>query len=137
MIATIENKTHMTLLQFALKLDAVVTAANGVAYLVAATLLDDVLGPETGFLRAIGLFLLAYGVAVWVLGSQQQPSRPAVALVIGGNAVWATASIVFAIEAPSLTTLGTAWTAMQAGVVGGFAALQWLGLRSRRLSVSR
>src|SRR5690625_1760606 len=49
--------TRLTDLRFALTLDAVVTGANGAAYLVAAGALDDLLGVPTGLLRGIGAFL--------------------------------------------------------------------------------
>ena len=45
--------------------------------------------------------------------------------IAGANALWAIASLAFAIAAiSSPTTVGTVWIVLQALVVGGFAALQ-------------
>ncbi len=130
MITTLENKTHLSLLHLALRLDAVVTGANGLAYLAAAPLLDDVLGIETGFLRAIGTFLLVYGIGVGILGSEERPNTLGVELIIAANTLWAIASIGFAgADSADLTVIGIVWIVMQAGVVGLFAVLQILGLR--------
>ena len=52
------------------RLDAVVTGANGAAYLLGASLLDGPLGLSPGLLRGVGAFLLVYAAAVW-------PSHPA------------------------------------------------------------
>lgn len=48
------------LIRVALKLDAVVTGANGAAYLAAAGVLDGPLGLPEGFLRATGAFLIVF-----------------------------------------------------------------------------
>lgn len=130
MIATLENKTTLSLLHLALRLDALVTGANGLAYLVAAPLLDDVLGTDAGFLRAIGAFLLVYGIGVWILGSQERPNTLGVELTIAANTLWAIASIGFAsTRSEDLTAIGIVWIVLQAGVVGLFAVLQVLGVR--------
>lgn len=135
MIATLENKTNLSLLHLALRVDALVTGANGLAYLAAAPLLDDILGTDTGFLRAIGTFLLVYGIGVWLLGSQERPNPLGVALTIAANTMWAIASIGFAsTDSADLTAIGIVWIVMQAGVVGLFAVLQILGLRRSKLN---
>ncbi|MFH5232232.1 hypothetical protein [Antrihabitans spumae] len=137
MIAQLEAKTNQSFLHLALKVDAVVSGANGVAYLVAAPLLDDLFGTSSGFLRAVGALFLVYAIGVWLLSAQHRPNSTLVAAVIGGNALWATASVVFAIvEARPLTAVGIVWTLAQAVVVGGFAVAQAVGLRSRRSSVA-
>ena len=126
MLAIIEEKS---LLKVALSLDAVVTGANGLAYLAAATVLDDLLGPTTSFLRLIGAFLLVYGLAVGVIAARPNPI--AVEAVIAGNVAWVVASIAYAASSTEPTAIGTAWTVTQAIVVGGFAVLQFAGLRRR------
>lgn len=120
------------LLRVALKLDAVVTGVNGVAYLVAAALLEDVLGLGIGLLRGIGVFLLLYGVAVWIIGTRPTVSTAAVAAVIAANTLWAAGSVAVVLTGwGSPTTVGAVWIMLQAVVVGAFGAVQLLGLRRR------
>lgn len=119
-------------LRFALKLDAVVTSLNGLGYLVAATLLDDVFDLSAGLLRGVGIFLLVFGILVWVAGSQSAISRRAVGVIIAVNLIWTLDSLVIAATGfgdPS--TVARVWIAMQGVIVGLFAVLQIAGLRRR------
>lgn len=120
------------LLRPVLRLDAVVTGANGAAYLLAAPLLDGPLGLSSGLLRGVGAFLLGYAGVVWLVAARRRISGPAVEAVIGANALWAVGSVVAAVVGiGSLTGLGAGWLVLQAAVVAGFAALQVAGLRRR------
>ncbi len=117
-------------LRTALKLDAVVTGANGAAYLALAGPLHDLLGTQASTLRLLGAFLIAFGAAVWTVARAAQPHRGAVGVVIAANALWVLDSLLVAAAGwLDLTTAGTVWAVMQAGTVGLFAALQVLGLR--------
>jgi hypothetical protein len=117
-----------SLLRLALRADAVVTGVNGAAYLLLAGPLSDLLGPPAGVLRGIGIFLLAFAAAVWLVADR--PAAPAVRVVITGNLLWAAGSIaVVVVGLGSLTTIGAVWTVLQAVVVAGFAVLQTAGLR--------
>ena len=112
-------------LRTALKLDAVVTGANGAAYLVAAGPLEDLLGLSPALLRATGAFLLLFSAAVWVVAARPQVSSTAALAVIAVNVLWAADSIAFlAAGLSDPTTLGAIWIVMQALVVAGFAGLQ-------------
>ena len=82
-------------LRTALKLDAVVTGANGAAYLVAAGPLEDLLGLSPALLRGIGAFLLLFSAAVWIVASRPQVSSSAALAVIAVNVLWAADSIAF------------------------------------------
>ena len=82
-------------LRTALKLDAVVTGANGAAYLVAAGPLEDLLGLSPALLRGIGAFLLLFSAAVWTVASRPQVSASAALAVIAVNVLWAADSIAF------------------------------------------
>jgi len=114
----------------ALGLDAVVTAANGVAYLAAATLLDGPLGMPAGFLRGVGAFLIVFAACVAYVGTRRQIDRSAVYAVIALNALWVVDSIALvALGWYGPTTGGSIWTILQAGVVAGFAALQAYAIR--------
>jgi hypothetical protein len=110
-------------IRFALVLDAVVSAANGAAYLVAAGPLADLLGISEGILRALGGVLLAYAALVYLVS--RRPSSAAVAAVVAGNVAWVVASLALAISGwQDPTTAGTVWIVLQASVVAGFAELQ-------------
>jgi hypothetical protein len=112
-------------LRTALKLDALVTGANGAAYLVAAGPLEDLLGLSPALLRGTGAFLLLFSAAVWTVASRPQVSPSAALVVIALNALWAADSIAFlATGVSDPTTVGAVWIVMQAVVVAGFAALQ-------------
>jgi hypothetical protein len=119
-------------LRLALRADAVVTGVNGVAYLAAAPVLEDLLGLSGGLLRGVGAFLLVYAAAVWLVGAGRRISTAAVETVIAANVLWAVGSVVaVATDLGSPTTVGAVWLVLQAVVVAGFAAAQLAGLRRR------
>ncbi|MFE9580283.1 hypothetical protein ACFYO1_28125 [Nocardia sp. NPDC006044] len=121
------------LLRLSLRLDAVVTGVNGLAYLALAKPLESLLGLDTEIGIPIGIFLTLYGVAVAIIGTRQTISTNATRVVIAGNAAWVVVSLAALIEGVlDLNTVGSIWTVMQAATVGGFAALQYLGLRKAR-----
>ena len=118
------------LLRLALKLDAVVTGANGAAYLAAAPLLQDVLGVPADALRGVGLFLLLFAAAVWLLSTRSTISKGVAGVVVAVNLLWAVGSVTVAVLGwGTPTAIGAVWIVLQAAVVGGFAALQWTGIR--------
>lgn len=115
------------MLRIALKLDAVVTGANGAAYVLAAGPLEDLLGLSPALLRSIGAFLLMFAGAVWLIASRPELSPPAVLAVIAVNVLWAIDSVAFlALGFSDPTTAGAVWIVLQALVVAGFAELQAL-----------
>ncbi|WP_433518332.1 hypothetical protein ACQP2T_24070 [Nonomuraea sp. CA-143628] len=117
-------------LRLALASDAVVTGVNGLVYLAAAGPASDLLGPDAGLLRAIGVFLLAYGAAVGLLAGRRTISPAATKAVIALNAAWTLASVAAVVTgATEFTTPGAVWAIGQALVVGVFAELQIMGLR--------
>jgi hypothetical protein len=118
-------------LRLILKLDAVVTGVNGIAYLALANPLEDLLGVAPELTRPIGAFLVLFAAALWFVATRPVVSRMAVADIVAANAVWALGSVAFAAAgASSPTTVGTVWIVLQALVVAGFAALQALPMRS-------
>lgn len=124
--------TGGSLLRSSLKLDSLVSAANGIAYIAGAALLDDLLGPTSGWLLAIGTFLIVYAAVVGFIGTRLTINRLHAGLVAEGNLVWvATSFTAVAFGWLDLTTTGEIWSLMQAAVVAGFAALQFAGLRRR------
>ncbi|MDQ3155741.1 MAG: hypothetical protein M3Q98_03315 [Actinomycetota bacterium] len=122
--------TDGSLLRSSLKLDSLVSAANGLAYVAGAALLDDLLGPSPLWLLGIGAFLLVYALEVWIVGTRKPINRTHAALVAEGNVVWVVGSVmVVAFGWLDLTTTGQVWALTQAAVVGGFAALQFAALK--------
>ncbi len=113
-----------TVLRRVLLVDAVVTGANGVAYLAGATVLDGVLGVSAGALRPIGAFLLAFAGVVAVVATRCPIPGAAVRELMAANALWVVASLaVAATGALDANGVGTAWIVLQAVTVAGFAAL--------------
>lgn len=112
--------------------DAAVTGANGVAYLIGAALPATLLGPASGVLAGLGIFLIAYAVVVAIIGSRRPMSTFAVRSTAIVNLAWVAASITVAATASmDLTGWGRVWAVLQALVVLGFAVLQIGGLRRR------
>lgn len=112
-----------------LLVDAVMTTANGLAYAVAGGWLAEWFGAPETLVRSLGAFLLLVGAGVALLGIRRPVPRRGVAALAALNIVWVLASLDYAVMG-GLTTLGVAWTVLQAVVVGVFAAGQvWLARR--------
>ena len=131
MTRPITTSTRPTVsLPLALQLDAVVTGANGLAYLAGASVLDGLLGLPATPMRAVGAFLLVYAAAVGFLGTRRPVPTAAAWAVVAVNALWAADSVVAAaVDLGSPTTTGAVWMVLQAVVVAGFAAVQAAALR--------
>ncbi|MER5260568.1 hypothetical protein ABTZ99_00630 [Actinosynnema sp. NPDC002837] len=113
------------LLRFALKLDGVASGGLG---LIALVFNDLHTGLPNGLVIGLSVFLLAYGVGVFLLG--MRPIRPLVAVVIIGNSVWVLDSFLTAFAGWfPVTGLGVFLIVAQAVAVMGFITLQVLGLR--------
>ncbi|PZG02576.1 hypothetical protein [Nonomuraea aridisoli] len=120
-------------LRLALTADAVVTGGNGLVYLAFAGPVSTLLGPDTGLLRGIGVFLLVYGAAVGLLATRRTISPAATTAVIALNIAWTLASVAAVVTGTlGFTTVGAIWAVAQALVVAGFAELQITGLRKAR-----
>ncbi len=131
----IATPRHATggLLRFALTLDGVATGANGVLYLAGAPLLDGWLGLPTEMLMAVGAFLIAYAALVLRLATRPAMPRVAVVAVIAANVLWAVDSLIaLALDWFTPTPVGQVLIAVQAVLVAGLAALQYLGLKQAR-----
>jgi hypothetical protein len=131
----IATPRHATggLLRFALMLDGVATGANGVLYLAGAPLLDGWLGLPTEMLIAVGAFLIVYAALVLRLATRPAMPRVAVVAVIVANALWAVDSLIaLALDWFTPTTVGQVLIAVQAVLVAGLAALQYVGLTQSR-----
>lgn len=113
-------------------LDALVTGANGAAYLVAAGPLADLLGGDPTTFRWIGAFLVAYAVGVGAYAAAPRATAPGWAIV-GANVLWVVVSLEVALTgALDLDAAGRGWAVAQALVVGALATIQAGVLRRRR-----
>lgn len=120
-------------LRLALKLDALASGAVGLVLLAGGPALAELLGIPANLLWPLGLFLAAYAVAVWLVGSPQVINRMAVWAVVGVNLLWVVDSVTLVVLGwLPLTTLGVAFVLAQAAAVLVFADLQYLGLRRAR-----
>ncbi|MER6191687.1 hypothetical protein [Streptomyces cyaneofuscatus] len=116
--------------RMALKLDAVGTGLNGIAYLALATVLDSLFGVTTTVQYPIGAFLLLYALGVLAIGTRKEINRSGLTAVIVTNLLWVALSLVVLISGVlSPTGVGAVWIVLQSLTVGGFAALQYVGLK--------
>ncbi|WP_225725847.1 MULTISPECIES: hypothetical protein [unclassified Nocardia] len=121
------------LLRLSLRLDAVVTTVNGLAYLALAKPLESLLGLDAGIGIPVGIFLTIYGIAVALTSAPATINRTAARVVASGNAAWVVLSLVALGEgALDVNLVGGVWTVLQAITVGAFATLQFLGVRRAR-----
>ncbi|MFJ6983397.1 MULTISPECIES: hypothetical protein [unclassified Streptomyces] len=114
-----------------LALDALVTGANGLAYLAASGPLGRLLGVGSGLLLGLGAFLTVYAAAVALLAARPRPAVLPVRAVVEANSAWTALSLVALLLWLSPTAAGAVWIVLQAGTVAGFALLQHLALRAR------
>jgi hypothetical protein len=118
------------LLRFALKTDAAMTAANGLAYLAGFALLDGWLGVPSALPAGVGAFLLAFAVFVGYVATRPEISRVAAGGIVAANVVWAVDSVILLlVDGFTPTLAGQIVIAVQAAGVAGLAALQYAGLR--------
>ena len=125
-------QTNPRHLRAAMLIDAAVTGANGLAYVVAATWLATLLGPSTPFLIGIGVFLTSCALVFVLVGRARSIPAAGVWFAITVNAAWALASVIHASTADWLTPVGRVWTALQGLVVLGFAVAQLICWRRVR-----
>ncbi|MFE9653236.1 hypothetical protein [Micromonospora sp. NPDC006431] len=128
--STVHPAADTKLLRFALKQDALGSGANGVVYVVVAAIFGELFGLPAALLYPIGVFLIAWAAALFVLAARPMVSRAAVGVVMAVNVVWVVASVELLVAGWfPLTGLGTALVIVQAVAVAGFTVLQFAGLR--------
>ncbi|KUO19868.1 hypothetical protein [Streptomyces dysideae] len=123
-----------TALRRFLALDAVVTGANGLAYLAASGPLGRFLGVDSTLLLVLGAFLAVFAAGVGRLAARARPATLPVRAVVEANLAWAALSFVALAVWLSPSIAGTVWTVLQALTVAGFAALQYVSLKERQES---
>ena len=118
------------LLRGALRVDALASGATGIAYLVAAGPIGELLGLPSGFLRAVGAFSVVYAAFAWFQASRPRVSLGTSTFIAIGNLVYCAASIALVVAGwHSPTTTGSVWIVLQGLLVAGFADAQLLGVR--------
>ncbi|MFE7773441.1 hypothetical protein ACFU5O_06000 [Streptomyces sp. NPDC057445] len=131
LLAGISRTTEpRTMLRRFLAVDAVVTGANGLAYLAASGPLGRLLGVDGGLLLELGALLTLLAVGIGLLAGQRQPAAGPVKLVVDANAAWAVLSVVALVAWLEPSAAGTLWIPAQAAVVAALAGLQWFALRA-------
>jgi hypothetical protein len=117
-------------MRLVLKLDAVATGAVGLLSVAAGPMLDDLLGIPLALLVPVGLFLVAYAAAIWIVATRRRVSRLAVWAAVAINLIYVVdCLVVVAASWLPLTALGTAFVLFQAAAVTLFAAAQFYALR--------
>jgi hypothetical protein len=125
--------THQssTLLHRFIFADAVISGATGLAMLLGAGVLSDLLGVPAPLMRFAGVILLPFAAVVFYWSSPDRLSRPKVWTVIALNLAWVAGSVALLVAGwIEPNTLGMAFIIFQAVVVALFAELQYTGLRS-------
>ncbi|MEO7496718.1 MAG: hypothetical protein ABIT83_20365 [Massilia sp.] len=121
------------LLKFALRADAIVSAAVAALQLLLLDWLAGTLVLPRPLLLGTGVFLLLYVAMLVLLSNASSVWRALILLVVVGNVGWAVGCVAMLAEslvAPSV--LGAAFVAVQALTVLAFAALEWSGLKASR-----
>jgi hypothetical protein len=126
-------------LRRALLLDAAATFATGVLLCAGADLLERWMRLPAALSLYAGLTLLPFAAFVAWLAKRERVSGAAVWAVIVINAAWVVESLWLAAAGPvALNALGQGFVVAQALAVGGFAELEFFGLRrSRRAQSAR
>ncbi|MGP3966151.1 hypothetical protein [Streptomyces sp. 6N223] len=135
-MSAITTSAPRTWLRRWLALDAAVTTANALAYLLAAGPVGRLLGVDGGLLAALGAFLLLYGAAVGWLARSPEPRPVAVNCVVEANIAWTVASFAALALWLDPSTAGTVWIPAQAAVVAALAAAQYATLRAARTATA-
>ena len=117
-------------LRRALIADAIFSGVAALGFTFGAGAFAALFNLPEGFLREVGLFLIAYAAFVGWLGTRAAMMKPLVPLVIIGNAAWTLGSIAMLFSgAVAPNALGMAMVVAQAIATGVFAELQYIGLR--------
>ncbi len=122
-----------SLLRRVLMVDAVASAASGIAMIAFAEVLANLLQLPVDLLSEAGIVLLPFAAFVGFVASRTEPSRFAVWAIIALNVVWVVDSIVLLFTgwvAPN--ALGYAFVIVQAAGILVLAELEYVGYRKSR-----
>lgn len=118
-----------SLLRFAMRADAILTALAGIAGIPLAGRLAELSGTTRTFEYSMSAFFIAYGVVVFGLAALPSIKRPGIAVVIA-NLLYTVAAIVLVLtDVLPLTTTGVVLTLATGVYTAVFAELQYQGVR--------
>jgi len=124
-------------LRTVLIVDAATCVASGLLMTLGATFLSGLTAIPSGLLLYAGLSLFPIAAFMAVTATRPVLFRPAVWLIIAGNALWVVASVLIMLDgfvAPN--GLGYAFIIAQAVAVGVLAELEFMGLRRHVAALS-
>ena len=122
--------TVAPLLRFALRLDAVASAATGILLCTFAGTLAERFALPHALLLGAGLFCIPYAALIAAMSRRSTLPRWSVWAIVVGNAVWASECLLIAFGSSfAPTAWGVAFLVGQAAAVFTFAELQYMGLR--------
>ena len=114
-----------TAIRRALLVDATASGGMGLVLLVAAGVLEPLLGLPTALLWGVGVFLIPFAAFLVWLAPRASALRSVVRLVVAGNVLWIVASIGLLVSGRvDPTPLGTGFVSLQAVAVAVFAYLE-------------
>jgi hypothetical protein len=115
-------------LRYALLADALAGGPVGLLLALVAGPLENLLGLPQSLLQYAGVFLVIFATVIFLLWTQEQPSRASVWIVIALNALWVVGSIGL-LFVGSIAPSGLGYVIFQAGLVAVFIGTQYTGLQ--------
>lgn len=129
---TAHTRTKDAFLRFAMRLDAVVSGLVGVVGVALAPRIAEMSGTTAALEYSIGVFFIAYGVAVFALSRMAHVRTAGIAVTIG-NVVFTVGAVVIVLAGIwPLTTTGIVLTLGSGVFTLVMADLQYLGVRRLR-----
>jgi len=122
--------TPAPLLRFALRLDAVISAATGLMLCPFSAWWAEQLALPQALLLGAGLICLPYAAFLFALSRRATISRITIFSIIIGNLLWADVAMALMFgygAAPNAA--GVTYLATHVFATGSFAVLQWFGWR--------
>ena len=124
-------------LRRALLIDAAASAASAVPMILAAPLLERLLGLPQSLLLGAGLAMLPYVLFLGYLAYRRSAAAGIIWLVICANIAWAAACLALLASGKlAPTPFGIAFVLAQAVAVLLFGELQFIGLRRGRVAMA-
>jgi hypothetical protein len=119
-----------SLLRRVLLVDALISAASGIAMFALADVFASLLQLPVELFREAGIVLLPFAAFVGFVASRQEPARVAVWAIIAMNIVWVLDSILLLFAGwVTPSALGYAFVIAQAAMVLVLADLEYMGLK--------
>ena len=117
-------------LRTVLRANSAFSLTSGAVLVFGALVLDDLLGVPAGWLAALGVGVVAFGLLVRRLSEPDPVARAAALAVIAADISWVLGTAVVLLGFPDLLSVVGKWVFGIVGVfVLDFALLQTLGLK--------